>query len=80
MHTLETGVGLTSVFALMGGLLILLFVGQGPYRKPATRFQYSAMFQIFSISGLQGDAFGYFGHMWELYTLWAFIPYIFSLL
>src|SRR4030095_12088101 len=32
----------TSVFALMGGLLILLFVGQGPYRKPATRFQYSA--------------------------------------
>src|SRR4029079_8612089 len=23
-------------------------------------------------------AFGYFGHMWEIYTLWAFIPFVFS--
>jgi len=68
----------TSAFAFAGGLLILLFVGEGPYRKPATRFQFSVILQIFRSTDFRAAAFGYFGHMWELYTLWAFIPYIFS--
>ena len=68
----------TSAFAFTGGLLILLFVGDGSYRKPATRFQFSVIFQIFRSADFRAAAFGYFGHMWELYTLWAFIPYIFS--
>jgi MFS family permease len=68
----------TSAFAFAGGLLILLFVGEGPYRKPATRFQFSVIFQIFRSADFRAAAFGYFGHMWELYTLWAFIPYVFS--
>ena len=68
----------TSVFAFTGGLLILLFVGEGPFRKPTTRFQLSVIFQIFRSVDFRAAAFGYFGHMWEIYTLWAFIPYIFS--
>ena len=68
----------TSAFALTGGLLILLFVGDGPYRKPAARFQLSMVFQVFRSKDFRAAAFGYFGHMWELYTLWAFIPFIFS--
>lgn len=68
----------TSAFALTGGLLILLFVGDGPYRKPAARFQLSMVFQVFQTKDFRAAAFGYFGHMWELYTLWAFIPFIFS--
>jgi MFS family permease len=36
------------------------------------------MFQIFRSADFRAAAFGYFGHMWEIYTLWAFIPYIFS--
>jgi len=68
----------TSSFAVAGGLLVLLFVGKGPYRKPATRFQFSAIFQVFKSADFRSAAFGYFGHMWELYTLWAFVPYIFS--
>ncbi|HEV8508241.1 MAG TPA: MFS transporter [Chitinophagaceae bacterium] len=67
----------TSAFALAGGLFILLFVGEGPFRKPTTRFQFSVMFQIFRSADFRAAAFGYFGHMWELYTLWTFIPYIF---
>src|SRR6185369_7127575 len=68
----------TSLFASIGGLLILLFVGDGPYRKPATRFQFSIMFQVFRSGDFRAAAFGYFGHMWEIYTLWAFIPFVFS--
>jgi len=37
----------TSAFALAGGLFILFFVGEGPFRKPTNRFQFSVMFQIF---------------------------------
>jgi MFS family permease len=64
----------TSAFAATGGLLILLFVGDGPFRKPASRFQPSAIFQIFHSPDFRAAAFGYFGHMWELYTFWAFTP------
>jgi len=64
----------TSLFAVVGGILISLFVGDGPYRKPASRFQPSAMFQIFRSADFRAAAFGYFGHMWELYTFWAFVP------
>jgi MFS family permease len=68
----------TSAFALIGGLLILFFVGDGPYRKPATRFQFSMMFKIFRLADFRAAAIGYFGHMWEIYTFWAFIPSVFS--
>jgi MFS family permease len=29
---------------------------------------------IFASPRFRASAFGYFGHMWELYTLWAFVP------
>jgi MFS family permease len=35
--------------------------------------------QIFRSADFRSAAFGYFGHMWELYTLWAFIPSIVTL-
>ena len=68
----------TSSFAVVGGLLIVLFVGDGPYRKPATGFHPSAIFKIFNDADFRAAAFGYFGHMWELYTFWAFTPVILS--
>lgn len=64
----------TSVFAFVGGLLILFFVGEGPYRKPPNRFQFSAIYKVFASPNFRSAAFGYFGHMWELYTFWAFVP------
>jgi MFS family permease len=69
----------TSAFAAIGGVLILLFVGNGPYQKPGSRFQPTMIFQIFRSADFRSAAIGYFGHMWELYTLWAFIPSIFAL-
>jgi len=53
---------------------MFLFVPDGPYRKPGQGVQLSAFFDVFKSNGLRSAAFGYFGHMWELYTLWAFMP------
>jgi MFS family permease len=69
----------TSMFAAMGGLLMLLFVGDGPYRKKSGGFQWNAFKEIFSSKKWRQSAFGYFGHMWELYTFWGFVPLILGL-
>ena len=67
---------MVSAIASFGGLLMFSLVPDGPHRKPATRMNFSAFFQVFENINFRTAAFGYFGHMWELYTLWAFIPVI----
>ncbi len=69
----------TSAFALTGGIIILLFVGDGPYRKKSGGFQWNALSEIFKSKKWRQAAFGYFGHMWELYTFWGFVPVILAL-
>ena len=64
----------TSLFAVIGGLLIWLFMPNGPFQKPSTELQISAGPKLFKISEFRKAAFGYFGHMWELYAFWAFTP------
>jgi MFS family permease len=66
----------TSSLALVGGLMMVVLVPNGPYRKQAQSIQLSAFFAIFKSQSLRAAAFGYFGHMWELYAFWAFTPLI----
>ena len=65
-----------SGMALAGGILMLLLVPDGPFSVKITQFQGKAIRTIFRSMGLRSAAFGYFGHMWELYAFWAFIPVI----
>ena len=65
----------TSLLTLLGGFVLLLFVPNGPYRKKSRQLQLSAGFRLFEISNFRRAAFGYFGHMWELYAFWAFTPF-----
>ncbi len=64
----------TSMLAAFGGLLLYFTVGDGPHRQPAPKFEWNAIPMIFKFKKFRSAAFGYFGHMWELYALWAFIP------
>jgi MFS family permease len=64
----------TSSLATIGGLLMVFFVKNGPYRKPSKSLDLSACFKVFKNTNFRKAAFGYFGHMWELYTFWAFVP------
>ena len=64
----------TSCLATLGGIMMILFVPNGPYCKPSQKIYLSSVFNIFKNKPFRTAAFGYFGHMWELYTFWAFVP------
>jgi len=63
-----------SVLSLLGGSLMLFLVADGPYRKRGQQLSYTAFITGFGNKNFRAAAFGYFGHMWELYTFWAFVP------
>jgi MFS family permease len=63
-----------SVLAAAGGLLMLLFAPDGPYLAKGTAFDPRAIAVIFRSRPFRAASFGYFGHMWELYAFWAFVP------
>ena len=67
---------LVSLLTTFGGVLLYITVPDGPYRKKASRFDWRAIPHIFSFPRFRAAAFGYFGHMWELYAFWAFVPVI----
>lgn len=71
-------VHITSGLAVLGGVLMLLLVPNGPYRKPSTKIDFSITYKVFKGQNFRSAAFGYFGHMWELYAFWTFVPVLLS--
>jgi MFS family permease len=69
-----------SALAMIGGLIIGLLVGNGPFRKHGQGMHLSEVFSPFRIAEFRKAAFGYFGHMWELYAFWAFVPVAITLM
>lgn len=68
----------TSLLAFLGGIMMLLLVGEGPYQVRGAVFDPKSAFSVFKKKDFRNAAFGYFGHMWELYTFWAFVPFALS--
>ena len=63
-----------SGLALAGGVLLVLLVPSKPVPDTRARFQAHALRTLWQPSGFRPAMLGYFGHMWELYTFWAFLP------
>jgi MFS family permease len=63
-----------SALAVIGGLVVLLFVGDGPFATAAAEFDIRQITRVFRNRGVRLANFGYFGHMWELYAMWTWAP------
>jgi MFS family permease len=70
----RVNVGAASVLAAFGGILILLFVREGPYALSNPPFDITQIARVFRNRGVRLANFGYFGHMWELYAMWTWAP------
>ncbi len=64
----------TSSLSVLGGSIIYFFVPDGPFHKQGQKLKWNTFFNSFRNREFKSAAFGYFGHMWELYAFWAFVP------
>jgi MFS family permease len=73
----HTVVYATSALTLAGGLLALA-VRDGPYPFPPATFDPHQARRVFANRGVRLASLGYFGHMWELYAMWAWFVVFYS--
>ncbi|MEO6980637.1 MAG: MFS transporter [Mucilaginibacter sp.] len=66
----------TSTLSALGGLAMIIFVPDGPHRKAGQKLSFGGFLNSFRVAEFRSAAFGYFGHMWELYAFWVFVPVI----
>ncbi|MGI8918318.1 MAG: MFS transporter [Pyrinomonadaceae bacterium] len=63
-----------SLLAVIGGLIMLWFVENGPFALAIAPFDWRQVIEVFKNRGVRLASFGYFGHMWELYAMWIWAP------
>lgn len=65
---------MSGALAVAGGLLAGVLVREGPYRTAAPKFDWKYAAGIWRNKGIALANLGYFGHMWELYAAWTWVP------
>jgi MFS family permease len=65
---------ISSLLALVGSLLIFIFIREGPHVAKGAKFKFSNIKALFSKKSVRYANYSYFGHMWELYAFWVWIP------
>jgi len=61
----------TSALTVVGGFLAVTAGAEGPWPFPRAAFDPRQARRAFAERGVRLASLGYFGHMWELYAMWA---------
>jgi MFS family permease len=65
---------LAASLAILGGVISLLFIREGPYRTKTPPFNWKYAAAILRQRGVMLANLGYLGHMWELFAMWTWLP------
>jgi len=68
----------TSLLTVAGGVLAAVTVPEGPFGFPTAIFDPRQAPRVLANRGVRLASLGYFGHMWELYAMWAWFLVFFS--
>jgi len=68
----------TSALTLAGGIIAEFAVHEGPFPFPRATFDPRQAGRVFANRGVRLASLGYFGHMWELYAMYAWFLAFFS--
>jgi MFS family permease len=68
-----------SALAALGGLATAWLVPDNPQRSTGERITPRGLAVIWTDRQVRAPVFGYFGHMWELYTFYVLVPLIVAL-
>ncbi len=74
----KTVVSSASLLAVTGGCLVYFFFPKNNRQEATPNRKFLAAFNAFASTPFRSAAIGYFGHMWELYALWAMLPFLFK--
>jgi len=67
----EAVILVSSVLAIVGGVLLWLTVSDGPYDTAPAPFSFRLVGDVVRNRGVRLATYGYLGHMWELYAMWT---------
>jgi MFS family permease len=72
-----SSVVLTSSGLALAAAAMLLLLGDGPHLVTGVvRRKWGEVGRAFRVPAFRAAAFGYFGHMWELYAFWTLVPFL----
>ena len=66
-----------AALSAMSGLLLYFATGDPPQATArVSTLQWGALTTLWTDARVKASVLGYFGHMWELYTMWVMVPLI----